>query len=143
MEEYNSGRRIPKVATVEKNNDVVDKTYFYRVSILKYLAIVTGMGMLCFLTFHPSPETFLGKLGGPGFRLLYLRENYLTQLKIGFLVAVLLHIGEAWYAMNVASALNLTEVTVKKWTAQTAIVGYVSLQHLIKYKEEMTKAKRK
>lgn len=139
MDKYNSGRR-PNIAP-GKSETTFDKTYFHSVGIFKYIAVVIGMAMLCFLAFHPAPESFLSKLGGPGQRLLYLRTNYRTQLKFGFFVAVCLHIGEAWYAAKLATDMNLTEETVKKWVIQTAILGYVSLQQLIKYKEEISKTK--
>ena len=144
MEDINLSRRTPKDTKHDDSTRIeIDREFFVRVSTPRYLAILIGFAMFGFLCFHPFPEVHLKTMGGPGERLQYLRDNYHTQLKIGFFVSVLLHLGEALYGIKIATKLNLTQETINKWTVQTFLLGYASLYELIKYSEKVDSAKRK
>ena len=130
MEEYVTSRR-PKVKPAEVKKTNTDD-YFIRVSIFHYVCVALGFLVFGFVCFY-NDETAFEHLGGPGRRLLYLKQNYLTELRIGFVIAVLLHIIEAVYAIKLATVLQLNQETLKKWTLQTFLVGYSSLRHLIEY----------
>ena len=82
-------------------------------------------------------------IGGLCQRLQYLRENYMIHMKIGMFIAILLHIFEALYAIKLATQLDLTQETIQKWAVQTGMMGYTSLQDLIKYHDEKVVQKQK
>ena len=135
MEELNTGRR-PQKAKEKIPEIVIDREYFVRVSKYKFLAVFLGLSLYAFLCFHPSPESYLNKMGGPGQRFQYLRENYMVQMRIGMFFAILLHIGESLYAVKLGTQLGLSQEAIQKWAIQTGIMGYSGLQDLIKYHGE-------
>lgn len=143
MEELNTGRRPKKEKKEESPEDAIDPEFFVRVSFHKFLAISLGLALYAFLCFHPSPESYLDRMGGPGQRLQYLRENYMIHMRIGMFIAILLHIIEALYAIKLATQLGLTQETIQKWAIQTGMMGYSSLQDLIKYHDEKVVQKQK
>lgn len=141
MEELNTGRR-PRKAKEKNLENVIDKEYFVRVSAYRFLAIFLGLSLYAFLCFHPSPELYLSKIGGPGERLQYLRDKYMLQMRIGMFLAILLHIGEALYAVKLGTELGLSQETIQKWAIQTGIMGYSGFQDLSKYHgEKLSKIK--
>lgn len=135
MEELNMGRRPqkPKEKTPE---EAINREYFVRVSFYRFLAVFLGLSLYAFLCFHPSPESYLSRMGGAGQRLQYLRENYMMHMRIGMFLAILLHIGEALYAVKLGTQLGLTQETIQRWVIQTGFMGYAGLQDLIKYHGE-------
>ncbi|XP_057316714.1 uncharacterized protein LOC130657720 [Hydractinia symbiolongicarpus] len=141
MEECNTGNRVKKsvdVATEVKHSD----DFFKTVSIFHYICVIVGFLAFWYVCFTTNDDVFK-RLGGPGQRLTFLRENYLIEMRIGFFFAILLHIVEALYAVKVGSELNLSQVAIQKWVIQTSIVGYSSLRHLTAYQEEKRKKKAK
>jgi len=150
MSEYNTSRR--KVPPKEEEQEKVeekpetpkDETYFIRVSVFHYFCVISGFLMFWFVCFMEDVSLFK-KLGGPGHRILYLRDNYLIQMRISFYVAILLHVFEAFYAHQLCKGMQLLNDVTMKWVIQTFIVGYSSLRHLINYqapKEEETETKK-
>ena len=143
MEELNTGRRPKKVKEAINPDNVIDKEYFVRASTYRFLAVFMGLTLYALLCFHPAPESYLSKIGGPGERLQYLRDKYMLQMRIGMFLAILLHIGEAVYAVKLGTELGLSPETIQKWAIQTGIMGYSGFQDLSRYHgEKLTKIKK-
>ena len=140
MPDYNTSRwKRPTKETEEPSSaEPVDATpaeYFMKVSIFHYFCVIVGFIMFWYVCFWEDTSRFK-HFGGPGHRLLYLRENYLNEMRIFFFVAILLHVVEAVYAHMICREMNLAEDVRRKWIFQTSVVGYSSLRHLIKYRKE-------
>lgn len=148
MPEYNTSRR--KVPPKEEEKEIVEEPtetatnekYFVRVSVFHYFCVISGFAMFWFVCFIDDVSIF-EKLGGPGHRILYLRDNYLLQMRISFYVAILLHVFEAFYAHQICKGMQLMNDVTMKWVFQTFIVGYSSLRHLITYKNQKEEEKKK
>ena len=117
-----------------KISDKVGSSYFFRVSFFHYLCVILGFMLFGFVCFNTDAK-LLKRFGGPGERLLYLRENFLTQLRIGFFFAIFLHVIEALYVIKVCGDLKMSQDAVQKWVVQTFICGYSSLRHLLEFRD--------
>nr|XP_012565053.1 uncharacterized protein LOC105849257 isoform X2 [Hydra vulgaris] len=118
-----------------------ESIYFHCVSIFHYIFMIFSFMLFGFICFDDDDE-FLKGIGGPGVRLLYLRKNYLVQLQVGFFFAVMMHIVEALYAFKICKELNIRSDMALKWFLQTFICGYISLRHLLEFKDQQ-KSKQK
>jgi len=116
----------------------IDPEYFVWVSTWHYICILVGMISYYMICFQTSSFPFK-TLGGPGRRLQYLSDNYMTQLRIGFVAACLIHIGECVYTVMLCSTLQLSSSATSKWTTQTFLLGYTSLRHLVEYSKKVKK----
>ena len=147
MPDYNTRRREQKkkVEEIVVEEPITQDDYFLRVSVFHYFCVIVGFVMFWFVCFWEDVSIFK-KLAGPGQRLLYLRENYMFEMRLFFYVAILLHLIEAFYAFKICKEMYFAKEVRFKWVAQTAIVGYSSLRHLISHrgkKEEERKSKKK
>ena len=146
MPDYNTSRwKRPAKESEEPEPEPVDESpneYFMKVSVFHYFCVIVGFIMFWYVCFWEDTSKFQ-QFGGPGHRLLYLRENYLTEMRIFFFVAIVLHIAEAAYAHRICREMNFVEEVRRKWIFQTAVVGYSSLRHLIKYRKDKEEEKLK
>ena len=125
--ELNTSRRPLKGKTI-----TLCKDYYYQVPVLYYITVFVGFSLFAFLCFDMTDSLF-SNIGAPGRRLLYLKENYLFELRFGFFLAILIHVLEAAYAYYLCCGFRFSPDCTKKWVIQTSMVGYSSLRYLICY----------
>jgi len=104
-------------------------------SIIYWILIPVHLNILYLIAYYPANEissllTFHIKLGYFLFRSRFL-------LQIIFIIAVLLHFGEAIYAYSLCQKKGIRKpLTILLWTLQTFILGFPSLQKLKDVPEE-------
>lgn len=140
MPDYNTSRwkrptKEPEAPPAPEPVDTTPPEYFMKVSVFHYFCVIVGFAMFWYVCFWEDTSRFK-QFGGPGHRLLFLRENYLTEMRAFFFVAIVLHIVEAIYAHRICREMNFVAEVRRKWIVQTAVVGYSSLRHLIKFRTE-------
>ncbi|KAM3835874.1 transmembrane protein 254 [Vipera latastei] len=108
---------------------------FFRPTRPFFVVLIVGL-MLYYgcAVFAPSiiPYDGLGPLG----RLTkYLQENHKTAFHVGYLLAWLLHIGEACLSIWLCNKKGITDSKTQLcWFVQTLLCGIMSLYFLLVYK---------
>uniref|UniRef100_A0ABM5G0G0 Transmembrane protein 254 n=1 Tax=Pogona vitticeps TaxID=103695 RepID=A0ABM5G0G0_9SAUR len=107
--------------------------YFRRTKPFWMAVIVAGMTYYGWAVFAPTtiPYNCLGSLGSFTKSLV---ENHSLLLKTGYLIAWLIHIGEAFYALKLCKEKGITDGHIQfLWFVQTFAFGIASLSYLLSY----------
>uniref|UniRef100_A0A8D0BC48 Transmembrane protein 254 n=1 Tax=Salvator merianae TaxID=96440 RepID=A0A8D0BC48_SALMN len=140
MRDESIGREVARsrMAVVSASGDGSQRadTYFHLTRPFWMLLILFGMSYYGWAVFSPSTIPYK-RIGPLGTFTKFLLENHETAFQIGYLIAWLIHIGEALYAYKLCKSKDITDSsTLTKWVLQTLLFGIASLYYLLIYKPQ-------
>lgn len=112
------------------------RTYFAFAHMIWYFLVLTGMVLLWLVAYFPADAPLLQRhLSGVYALSLFLFRSQ-VNLRLVFVLAVIAHVVEALYAMILAHYwCYMQPGTVLSWTLQTLLLGYPSLQLLLRHEQ--------
>lgn len=122
-------------------DDLTSVDYFEAPALTWWVSIVLGMALTGIVAFCDSEGAVLNSAAIRPINALALTIfRSQTNLKILFWTAVLTHVGEACWAVHLATMVGCFN-TWKLWGVQTFILGYPSMQLLYRRQKFMAKVK--
>ncbi|XP_062987746.1 transmembrane protein 254 [Elgaria multicarinata webbii] len=111
-------------------------TYFQRASPFWMVLIAAGMSYYGWAVISPStiPYDYLGPLAT---LTKYLVKNHNIVFQLGYVIAWMVHVWEAFYALKLCKTKGITDFSTQLWWfVQTFLFGVASLHYLLQYEPQ-------
>ncbi|XP_018618172.1 transmembrane protein 254 [Scleropages formosus] len=110
--------------------------FFRRTSLAWVVSVSLAVSFFTWTVFWPNQVPY-ERLGPLGHVSHYLVEHHYPVMYYGWWLALMVHVGEAFYSLKVCSDKGVDNLLARVlWFVQTFLFGLASLGLLLKYKPD-------